>query len=500
MGRLTVRDLTETAQFGLEILAGAAGLDRAVDWVHISADVHPAMWLDGGELLLTNGRNIPSDAESQVRFLHDLTGCGAVGLAVGQSGPVLRPELLAAAERCAFPLLRIAYEIPYAVLVKSVAAANQDRLHRRLATHVRMFDTLGPRANGELSARDLFRRLGDIAGYDFYLVNQLGRPALDSLPARPEGLDAYQSLEPHTPPGIPGGFRVAVPVGGRPAAVLYALERPGAEPVGLTAVRHVITIAALELAVQDGDRQARRREGAELLAQLLNGGIERGDARRRMHQLGLAPSGESRAEPGELILVAADGTGAGALDDGQVHSLLSDSGTPHALLRQDVLLILMSRASAGILDTIAERTGAAAGVSNPFSEVAAVPLARKEALWAYYRHQGAAAVVHFAQTATDLAHWLPGDLAALRRLVDTTLGPVIDYDLAHGTELLPSLRVFYRHDRRLAPAAEELFIHKHTLAYRLRRVSELTGRDLGGVQATAEICLALQALRIVGQH
>lgn len=493
MGHLTVRDLIETPQFGLETLAGAAGLDRTVEWVHISADVHPAMWLDGGELLLTNGRNIPPDPDSQVSFLHDLTTRGAVGLAVGQSGPVLRPELLEAAERCAFPLMRIAYETPYAALVKSVAAANQDRLHRRLATHVRMFDTLGPRANGELSACDLFRRLGDIAGYDFYLVNELGLPALNGLPALPEGLAAYWSTEPRTPPGIPGGFRVAVPVGGRPAAVLYALERTGAEPVGLTAVRHVITIAALELAVLDGERQARRREGAELLAELLNGGIEPGDARRRMRQIGLA-------QPSDLLLVAADGTGTEGLDDSRVHRLLSDSGTPHALLRQDVLLILLSQASAGILDTIAERTGAVAGVSNAFTEIAAVPLARKEALWAYYRHQGGAAVAYFAQTATDLAHWLPGDLASLRRLVDTTLGPVIEYDAAHDTELLRSLRVFYRHDRRLAQAAEELFIHKHTLAYRLKRVSELTGRDLGSVQVMAEISLALQALKIVGHH
>src|ERR1022692_2729291 len=490
MGGLTLRDLAETAQFGLEVVAGAAGLDQAVEWVHISADVHPAMWLDGGELLLTDGKNIRPDGECQARFLRDLQRRGAVGLAVGQSGPPLRPELLEAAERSAFPLLRIAYEIPYATLVKSVAAANQDRLHRRLLTHVRMFDILGPRANGDISARDLFRRLGDIAGYDFFLVNQLGLPALDGLPALPEGLGAYRSLEPHTPPGIPGGFRVAVPVRGRPAAVLFALERAGAEPVGLIAVRHLITIAALELAVLDSERQARRREGAELLAELLSGGVESGDARRRMRQIGLA-------QPGELVLAAVDGAGPDGMDDDGLHSLLCDSGTPNALLRQDVLLILMPHASAGILETVAGRLGAAAGVSDPFHEVAAVPLARREARWAYHRHRGAAAVVHFSQTATDLAHWLPGDLASLRRLVATTLGPVIDYDAAHNTDLLRSLRVFYRHDRRLAEAAGELFIHKHTLAYPLKRIGELTGRDLSDVQVMTEVCLALQALTIV---
>src|ERR1022692_3951039 len=283
--------------------------------------------------------------------------------------------------------------------------------------------------------------------------------------------------------------------GSAPIGRLNPTPRPGSPADSgwpcLFAVRHVITIAALELAVLDSERQARRREGAELLAELLSGGVESGDARRRMRQIGLA-------QPGELVLAAVDGAGPDGMDDDGLHSLLCDSGTPNALLRQDVLLILMPHASAGILETVAGRLGAAAGVSDPFHEVAAVPLARREARWAYHRHRGAAAVVHFSQTATDLAHWLPGDLASLRRLVATTLGPVIDYDAAHNTDLLRSLRVFYRHDRRLAEAAGELFIHKHTLAYRLKRIGELTGRDLSDMQVMTEVCLALQALTIVG--
>ena len=50
---LPLRDLLRELE--LEAVAGAAGLDRAVRWVHISELADPTPWLSGGELLLTTG-------------------------------------------------------------------------------------------------------------------------------------------------------------------------------------------------------------------------------------------------------------------------------------------------------------------------------------------------------------------------------------------------------------------------------------------------------------
>ena len=41
-------------------------------------------------------------------------------------------------------------------------------------------------------------------------------------------------------------------------------------------------------------------------------------------------------------------------------------------------------------------------------------------------------------------------------------------------------------------------IHKHTLAYRLKRVEQLTGRSLATTGDLAELWLALRALDVVG--
>ena len=61
-----------------------------------------------------------------------------------------------------------------------------------------------------------------------------------------------------------------------------------------------------------------------------------------------------------------------------------------------------------------------------------------------------------------------------------------------------SLRVWLEHDRRTEAAATRLMIHKHTLAYRLKRVERLTGRSLATTGDLAELWLALRALDVVG--
>lgn len=52
-------------------------------------------------------------------------------------------------------------------------------------------------------------------------------------------------------------------------------------------------------------------------------------------------------------------------------------------------------------------------------------------------------------------------------------------------------------DRSAAAAAAALGVHPNTLAYRLRRFGELTGRDLSATGDLAEVWRALAALRTV---
>jgi len=64
--------------------------------------------------------------------------------------------------------------------------------------------------------------------------------------------------------------------------------------------------------------------------------------------------------------------------------------------------------------------------------------------------------------------------------------------------LLRSLEVFIEQNGQWERAARELFCHRHTLHYRIRRVEELTGRDLGRARTRIEFWLALRGRELVG--
>jgi hypothetical protein len=89
-------------------------------------------------------------------------------------------------------------------------------------------------------------------------------------------------------PVLPNGYVVPVPAG-RDGAFLVALEDPEREPAGLGAVRHIATVAALELTRLYAERQALRRWGAETLGELFAGGLDAASVRARCARRGSTP-------------------------------------------------------------------------------------------------------------------------------------------------------------------------------------------------------------------
>jgi PucR family transcriptional regulator, purine catabolism regulatory protein len=107
-----------------------------------------------------------------------------------------------------------------------------------------------------------------------------------------------------------------------------------------------------------------------------------------------------------------------------------------------------------------------------------------EALRAGIREAHVALTLDSAAAVQDVEQLgLPGLLAGMRDDLGTVdfvtqiLGPVLEHDEKESAHLLASLRAYLAHGCRPGPAAEELCVHRHTLAYRLDRIRDLTGRD-----------------------
>ena len=88
-------------------------------------------------------------------------------------------------------------------------------------------------------------------------------------------------------------------------------------------------------------------------------------------------------------------------------------------------------------------------------------------------------------------------LEILQDFRESTVGPVIDYDKEHGTQLLETLRVYMECNGNISEVADLLHVHKHTVRYRLRRVMELTGLDVTKFEDAAQLYLAVRATDLV---
>jgi DNA-binding PucR family transcriptional regulator len=63
------------------------------------------------------------------------------------------------------------------------------------------------------------------------------------------------------------------------------------------------------------------------------------------------------------------------------------------------------------------------------------------------------------------------------RILDSAMEALIDYDAVRQAELVSTLRAFIANGFCAARAGEALCVHPNTVAYRIRRIRELSGRD-----------------------
>lgn len=140
------------------------------------------------------------------------------------------------------------------------------------------------------------------------------------------------------------------------------------------------------------------------------------------------------------------------------------------------------------------------------SRVAAQPLdlarAGSEALLAANVAEGDESASLLAFDATGayrlLLPAMSEDPAELQRFYAETIEPLVAYDEQYETDLVTTVETFLDCDGNVAATAQRLFTHRHTVRYRLDRVHELCGLDVGSTDGREKLSLGLKAMRVLG--
>jgi hypothetical protein len=245
----------------------------------------------------------------------------------------------------------------------------------------------------------------------------------------------------------------------------------------------MLRLGAGVIALEIGRLQANLSGHRELVAQLLEdvvaGAIPDWDARRRLSRHGVDTTRENRV----IVGTAAAGAQRMASFPWNLHQLIYRQPEPYLRsMRGDRMVLVVP--SGEEVEAVARQThrhlrqidgDAAVGVSRPHPGVSGIRVGLYEAIDALQGGSG----VHFQQRLNlGSALILANPDLRMNDLAQTALRPLIDYDQQHAGNLVETLRTFLKHDCATAPAAEELFIHRNTLRYRLALIEKLTARDL----------------------
>lgn len=85
----------------------------------------------------------------------------------------------------------------------------------------------------------------------------------------------------------------------------------------------------------------------------------------------------------------------------------------------------------------------------------------------------------------------------VRSFYDDTVAPIVRYDDQYATDLVGTLEAYLEQNCNMNATAAAIYAHRHTVAYRLERVKELTGLDPMLSEDRERLGLGLKAYRII---
>jgi PucR family transcriptional regulator, purine catabolism regulatory protein len=520
---LTVRGLV--AEMGLELASGGDGADAPVRWVHISELPDPTPWLSGGELLLTTGIQLGSE-KRQREFIKLLAGhhLAGLGFGTGFDHETLPGAMLEEAGARDFPVFEVPYELPFIALTEKAFARLVNEQYEVLQRGIAIHKRLERLVLEERGLDEVVRALAAATGGAVWVLSARGEPIASKLFRRqvPDAVLEHVRDEVVRHGGEAGEAAEFAPdhpdIAGRSLVLPVSLRGRGAPQAWLVAARdagglgdferlilqQAVTVVALELMRQRAMRDTERRLAGDVLAEALTGRLSESELAVRLRPFGVG------ADAAVLIFARPD-QGTAAPAEGDLDRFLADAGVGALVASRGGLLcavvdardevdpvVLAGRAREalgadhGELRAAASRAAPVGSLRRSFHEARCALEASTLANGhsppdvASYRDLGAFQLLLSLQ-----------DDEALRLYCDSVLGPLEDASGEYGDELIRSLEAFIEQNGQWEKAARELYCHRHTLRYRIRRVEQLTGRDLSSARDRIEFWLALRARELV---
>ena len=284
--------------------------------------------------------------------------------------------------------------------------------------------------------------------------------------------------------------------------------------MSLLVTEHAATICGVILGRERVVAAAARQVRDDLVeGLLLGGGRDNGDVGRWARHLGYDPAREHR-----VLAVAFDASGPArpaAVARDRVAAAIDHFFTtrmPGAItsIREDEVVIVVpepaeaSRLSSGCLARMRDlfpETVITIGIGGACRDPADIARSYGQArrtIDAVVRLGRQGQVVAFEDLGIHRLLLQVPDLAELRAFAAEILGKLGGQERQRGTELLATLACYFRENSSPQRTARSLHVHPNTVAYRIRRIQEITGLQLDNYRDRLMAQVALEIIDALG--
>ncbi|WP_139489631.1 PucR family transcriptional regulator [Brevibacillus dissolubilis] len=522
---ITIRDALQLPDMvQTKLIAGESGLDRHVRWVTIVELLEDASRLSEGEFLITTGFGLESDELRRDRFIPSLIERNLSGVAI-HTGFYLREipqSFIDAANAGGLPLIEIPSEMNFSTVTKAILQPIINRQFETLsysqAIHEQMIEVALSGGGLSAIAGELARltqgevTVMDALGYEIVRTGDAGVAGISTATSTITTTDVRLPISPDTSPTTTR----TIPI--RTAHETYGtlhLTKPSTDwhELDQIAHQHAATLCALEFVKERAVAATEWRMQGDFVEELLSGRLtwdSEVDSRSRM--LGYPLTGQHLVSA--LHIPTLPDSDVRLTHHTRLTTLLKRLAQrrqiPYLLReRSDRLLLILpaDRHSTALLEQLSTQWSAHTpdhplqiGLGTPREQLSYLAQAADEAM--------------FAATAYPLLTKNPSILPydkmegyqflfpfhnhpdSLRALWQPHLHKLIAYDQKHGHQLIDTLHTYLAENLNGLKAAQALFIHRHTLKYRLQQIEEKTSLDLTNANHRWQLHLALMAYRL----
>ncbi|GAA4916160.1 PucR family transcriptional regulator [Streptomonospora salina] len=510
------------------VAVGTDLLDVSVRWVHIAEVTDLAHLLRGGELVLTTGIALPADPESLQTYIDGLASAGVAGIAVelGRKYHGELPEaLLRPAREARIPVVALEREARFVEITEAVHSRVVNRQLEELRESERLHEAFTELSVEGARPERVLREVAQLSGCPVVLENLAHQVLVCDLNGEDPGrlLASWESrsrgvrINGRTSHDSPTGWLVTmVGARGQDWGRLILFTGAASAPRQIMLIERAATTLALGRLLERHEESLERQTHRTIIAGIIDRAYSDPDeALVRARAVGVPLAGRKLVgltlrlrEPGTGLAAqarlsdTAEGVAracralrltalVGSIDDLRVGVLLAVPGTgglePH-----------LHRLSEGIRERVsAESVLAVGSVAESIRDVRRSFLeARQVGDVALHQQRGDGGRPFYRLPDLHLRGLLHlfRDDERLQTYVERELGPLLDYDARHGSDLTGMLRHYLSSGRNKALAAANAHLSRPAFYERLRRISHVLEADLDSVETCLSLHVALLSL------